>query len=205
MNYFKYIFSDKKAFKFWILIYILIFIPVFLGMAMDFGVDGKLDEYQLTSLIIYFIFWSLAFILFYTIGYYNFKRQERFLKKYAKHIDSSYNLEREVEVFRNSYNVKGFRTNYEARIKPKSKRDIFKVGKIDHLIFMIGQTYDLGVFKREFCPIVVDINDYKNPKKYRYAINPKISTANWIDNDLEIIFKSSVYGIRKVKLFNWKK
>ena len=204
MNYFKYIFSDKKANTYWAIFYILIALPFLLGFFIDFGKDGRLDEFRPEDLLLY-IFYTLAFFMFYSIGYFNLRRQEKFINTYLPHVDNLSKLDREVEIFRNSYTVTGIKTNFEGRIKPKPKRDIFKVFELDNLIVLIGKTYDFGVFRREICPIVIDINNYENPIKYRYAINPKISTANWIDNDLEIIFERSVYGIRKVKLFNWKK
>ncbi|MCB2196473.1 MAG: hypothetical protein KQH79_11485 [Bacteroidetes bacterium] len=203
MNYFKYIFSDKKANKYWAIFYILIVIPYVFGMVLTF-IQGRQNELDLLSYF-YFIFFTTAFFSFYSVGYFNVRRQEKFLKKYSDSIENMSNLDKEVIVLRESYKVKGFRTNFEGKIKPKPKRDNFRVCKVDNLIVLIGKTYDLGFLKRDFCPILIDINDYENPRKYSYAVNAKVSGVYWSDNDLEIVFKKPVYGLRKVILLNWKK
>jgi len=202
MNYLQYIFSDKKAHKFWAFFYVIIVIPYLIGFVITLK-RGQLSEVDPINYF-YFIFFVTAFFLFYSVGYFHLKRQEKFLSKYSKLIDNTSELDKEVVVYRESYMLKGIRTNFEARIIPKPKRDTFKVCKMDNLIILIGNTYDWGFLRRDFSPIVVNINDYENLKKFSYAKNPRISSVNWIENDLEIVFERSVFGIRKIRLNNWK-
>lgn len=207
MNYFKYIFSDKRAFKFWIPFYLLFVIPY----VVVFIIGQSKDVYEIVPIgeLIYplfiLLFSFLSFFIFYTAGYLNLKRQKRFLKEYSMQIDNGSIQERDIEIFRSSYNVNGFKTNWQATIKPKSKLETFTVFELENKIGIFGRIYEFGLFRRELRPILIDVENYDNPVKYKFALNPKISTINWVDNDMEIIFERSSLGIRKVKLINWKK
>ncbi len=77
--------------------------------------------------------------------------------------------------------------------------------RLGNKIGLFGRTYDLGFFKRELRPILIDTANYDNSENFKYAVNPKISTINWTENDMEIVFKRSLFGIRKIILIDWKK
>ena len=92
-----------------------------------------------------------------------------------------------------------------ATINPVSKLDTFTVFKMKNIIGILGRTYDLGLLKRELCPILIDTENYENVRSFNHAVNPKISTINWVDKDLEIVFERAPFGLKKLKLIDWKK
>ena len=205
MNYFEYLFSDKKAFKFWIPFYSLFVFPFTIVFIIGLIQNEPTDLAELIYPVFLLSFSFLSFFLFYTNGYVNLKRQEKFLNEYSKYIDSESIKLTKVEIFTNSYDVNAFRMPGRATIKPKSNLDTFTTCRMGSTIGILGRTYDFGFFKRELRPILIDTEDYENLISYNYALNPKISTINWADNDMEIVFKSSLFGIRKLKLIGWKK
>jgi len=144
----------------------------------------------------------IVFLGFYSAGYLNLKRQEWFLKEYSNLVDSNSIKEIEVVLFQASYTMKPLRHNYDAKINPKPKKDNIKVFQFDNNIGILGQTYDFGVFKRHIKPIIISLNE--NVNQYEYAITPRISSINHLDNDIEIAFERSVFGINKIKLKDWK-
>ena len=75
MKYFEYIFSDKKAFRFWITLFtgLLFYIGIFL--MMYFGGEQVVEElYNLIYPLFLFAFSFLSFFIFYTTGYLNFQK-----------------------------------------------------------------------------------------------------------------------------------
>ena len=206
MTYFKYIFSDRKAFQFWIpfYVFIIIYVIVFItGHSRAELTNEELIDSIYPLFILSFSF--LSFFIFYTAGYLNLKRQEKFLVEYSKQIDNDSIQKREIEIYRSNYNVNGFKTNWQATIKPKPKLESFTVFEMENKIGIFGCIYEFGLFRRELRPILIDTKNYENPVKYRFALNPKISSINWVDNDMEIVFSRSSFGIWKIKLLNWEK
>ena len=202
MKYLKYIFSDRKAFAFWFILFFGVFIHSWLSIILHYETRKPnwigISDFMLCFIVI------IVFICFYTGGYFNLKKHEKFLRKYSNLINTNSIHEIDVIVHRNKYTAKPLKSNRGIMIKPKPKNDRFKAFLFEDNIGILGQTFDLGVFRRHIKPIIISLNDYENNKRYRFAKTPKISSINHIDNDLEIIFKSSVYGIRKVLLKEWK-
>ncbi|MFC2152845.1 hypothetical protein ACFLSE_10005 [Bacteroidota bacterium] len=206
MNYFEYLFSDKKTFKFWIPFYVLFVFPFMIVFTIGLTSGEPVEEpAELIYPIFLLTFSFLSFFVFYTTGYINLKRQENFLKEYSKQIDSESIQKTEVEIFRSSYTMTAIKTTAPATIKPKSQLDTFTTCRLGNKIGIFGRTYDFGFFKRELRPILIDTKNYENSESYSYAVNPKISTIDWIGNDMEIVFQRSLFGIRKIKLIDWKK
>ena len=206
MDYLNYIFSDKKAFKFWIPFYAFIFLYIGIFVVGYFkGEMTNVDPFEIIYPIFFLSFSFISFFVFYTTGYINLNKQEKFLKEYSNQIDKDSIKKREVVIYRSSYTVPTDRMPGRATIKPKSKLDIFTVFEMENKIVLFGRTYDFGLLRRELCPIMIDIKNYENSEKYKYAVNPKISSINWVDNDMEIIFNRSLFGIRIIKLIDWKK
>jgi hypothetical protein len=165
----------------------------------------SVDPVEMIYPIFLLTFSSLSFFGFYTIGYINLKKQEKFQKKYSKQIDDKSIKQKQVEIFGSSYTLTAIKTNIPATINPNSKLDIFTTCKLESKIGLLGRTYDFGFFKRELRPITIDTENYENPERFKYAVNPKISVINWIENDIEVVFQHSIFGIRKIKIINWKR
>ena len=200
MNYFTYLFSDKKALKYWLLL--LIIVITYAGIGILANYEGRNTNW--ISIIFNFVFILFLFFGFYSTTYLNYLKRNRFLKFYSHLIDQNSFRKCEVLLFNSTYYVTAIKTNFAGKIKPKPKFETFETFRIDDKIGILGYTYDLGVFKRHIPPILVDIKNYENSTEYKYAKTPKISSINWNENDMEIIFERSVYGIDKIKLIGWK-
>jgi hypothetical protein len=202
MKYFKYIFSDRKTFVYWTMLFIILFIYSWISIVTNYETRkpdwiGPLDFIHPFLVI-------TVFLGFYSAGYLNLKRQEWFLKKYSNLVDSNSIKEIEIILFQASYTLKPLRHNYDAKINPKPKTDKFKIFQVENNIGLLGQTYDFGVFKRHIKPIIISLNGNVNLRQFEFAITPRISSINHLENDIEITFESSVFGINKIKLNNWK-
>ena len=201
MSYIKYLFSDKKALPYWAVFYIPLFSIILIRIIVFIRSDQPFEFDPVSSLVMFF--WTFSFILYYTSGYFNLKRQEKFLKKYLDVIEENSFRKSQVEISLASYSVTAFRTNYYATIKPKSKLENFTTLRIENKICIIGFSYEFGLLRKDIPPIIID-NDSNNQKKYSYAKMPKILSINWIENDMEITFERPVYWITKIKLIDWR-
>jgi hypothetical protein len=202
MTYFKYIFSDKKSMPYWIILFFIIFIYTFVSVIANYEIR-KPDWLSIYDFLHPFLV-IVVFLGFYSVGYANLKGQEMFLKKYSNLIDKKSIKETNIVLFRESYTVKPLRHNYNAKINPKPKKDIFTTFLIENNVGLLGHTYDFGVFKRHLKPIIISLDENKFIKQYESSKIPRVALINHLDNDIEITFEESVFGIRKIRLNNWK-
>lgn len=201
MSYIKYLFSDKKALPYWAVLYIPLLSIIIIGIIVYIRSNQPFEYDPVGSLVMFF--WTFSFILYYTPGYFNLKRQEKFLEKYANVIDENSIRKSQVQISLASYSVTALRTNYYATIKSKSRLENFTTLRIENKICIIGFSYEFGLLRKDIPPIIID-NDSNNQKKYSYAKMPKILSIDWIENDMEVIFERPVYWITKIKLIGWK-
>jgi hypothetical protein len=111
----------------------------------------------------------------------------------------------EVVLFLNPITTTTFRTNFPAKIKLNQRKEIFKVFLIDNCIGILGQSYELGLFRKHLKPIIIPIKNETIENKYKYAIMPSVELIEVINNDLNIVFSKSVKGIIKLTLKDFKK
>ena len=69
MNYLKYLFSDKKTFKFWIPFYLLFVFPFIITFLIGLINSDPIDPAELIYPIFLISFSFLSFFAFYTTGY----------------------------------------------------------------------------------------------------------------------------------------
>ena len=144
MNYFRYIFSDKKARVFWIVYYAIFgcsaLTILFLAILLP---DSSID---LLSIIIYFLV-GFAFILFYSRSYINYKARELFIEKYSERFEKNSLKNKTVELIQGSYHVTAIKSNYYAKINPEPKIEEFLIARMEDYLIIFGQTYTFGVFR----------------------------------------------------------
>ena len=201
MTYLQYIFSDKKAAIYWIFILIALLIFPLIGLI---GMSNSLPDLTYKDYLIifkYIILYLVIYLGFYTSGYIKYKQQQRFINYYNLKIDRI--STETVEIYHDKVIVKTFRQNYDAKIPVKPRFDKYKICMINRSLIILGQVYDLGIFRRHMRPIQVDLED-TNLDKFRFTSNPRINLIDFKDNDLIIRFEKSINEINKliIKDFN---
>jgi len=203
MNYFKYIFSDKKGLKYWI--FAMVFMIIYLSVSILANYQNRQPNWILLTDFTSLVIVALIFIGFYTISFINVKFQNKFLDIYSVNVTNKSVIEVEVVLFLSSFTTTTLRTNYPAKITLKPKKEVFRIFLIDNCIGILGQSYELGVFRKHIKPIIIPIKNKKIENKYKFAITPCVELIEEDNNDLNIVFSKSVKGIIKLTLKDFKK
>lgn len=98
-----------------------------------------------------------AYVLFYTFSFINYRIQQTFIKKYADLIPKDSVRQVNIELTQSSYTMTAFRTNYYAKINPKSKLDTYTIFLINNNLGILGQIYDFGIFRRHLRPMIIPL------------------------------------------------
>ena len=118
--------------------------------------------------------------------------QKRFIDIYKDKIRSkSINL---VEIYQDSFTIKPFRQNYDAKINIKPRLDTYTVCCLGDNLVLLGQVYDFGIFRRHLRPIYLILKPAKT-ETLKYVSAPKIHECKFNDNGLLIRFEKSIKGI----------
>ena len=136
------------------------------------------------------------FVGFYSIGYTKYCVQIKFKEFYHGRIESQRRVE--VELFFESvaYAVpaRGGRVN----VPVKSRVEQFEQLIIGKSIVLLGNTYDLGVFRIPLRPIQLAIDIGSPVEKLKYTLSPKISEIQRGEDGLLVIFSKPFRGIVKM-------
>lgn len=203
MNYFKYIFSDKKGLLY--LIFAMVFMIIYLSVSILANYHNRQPNWILLTDFSFLVIFALIFFVFYTISFINVKFQNKFLDTYSVSIIKKSVIKMEVLLFLNPLRTTTFRTNFPANIKLNPRKEIFKVFLIDNCIGILGQSYELGLFRKHLKPIIIPFKNEKIEKKYKFAITPGVELIEEHNDDLNIVFSKSVKGINKLTLKDFKK
>jgi len=210
MNYFRYLFSDKKARTFWIIYYTILLLIV--GFALVINENSDKLDYQNDSNIFSLIFNILttsiivfAYPLYYSYSYFFFKIQQNFVKKYSNIMKDNSIRKVKVELLQRSYSINAAKTTYSAKINPKQIFDEFTIAELDNQLLILGQTYGLGIFRQHLRPIILSLDNSNISDKYRLAWIPKNYSIIEERNDLIINFSEKRFDIKVIKIRDWKK
>lgn len=202
MTYFQYIFSDTKSRVYWIVILILIiFISIF-KYFISINNNSIPDFENYFQMYFYFLIFLIIYIGFYTSSYFIYKIQNRFTCYYKSRIDT--NSIYSVLINQDKFTIKTLYQSYDAKISVPMRKDNYQICKIDDSLIILGQVYDLGIFKRHMRPLQIDLNNSTN-EKLKFAIKPFISEIKMENNDLEIKFGNSINGINKLVIIDYIK
>ena len=200
MSYFKYIFSDKKAAIYWILILLGLLFASLLQFTTNSARDASERYSDIWSFIFLFIH-GFIFIGFYTMSFFKYKLQHRFLTLYDKKIDkNSNNL---VEIYQDSFSFKNFRQNVDVKMNIKPRLDRFSICTFGKNLVLLGQVYDLGIFRRHLKPIYILLAPTEK-EKLKYVLEPRIGEYHQSNDELTIRFKNNVDGINKLVIKDYK-
>ena len=192
-TYIKYLFSDKKASLYWIIIFLGLIILTGLTYLIKKSVPDYYDQdYRTITVFTMLILTIIIYIWFYTSGYINLKLQNRF-KELNKNTFQEYRIV-DVELHQNSFTIKPFRQNYDARINIKPRLDRFEMIKINSLIYLLGQVYEMGLFRKHLKPILI-LTDTKKTGITKKILMPKIQEISKDNNNLITRFDKSLKGI----------
>jgi multisubunit Na+/H+ antiporter MnhB subunit len=81
MNYFKYIFSDKKGLLYWI--FAMVFMIIYLSVSILANYQNRQPNWILLTDFTSLVIVALIFIGFYTISFINVKFQNKFFDTYS--------------------------------------------------------------------------------------------------------------------------
>jgi hypothetical protein len=203
MNYFKYIFSDKKGLLYWI--FAMVFILMYLSVSIFANYHDRQPKWIFLTVFSSLVIIALIFIVFYTISFINVKFQNKFLDTYLVNVIKKSVIEMEVVLYLNSITTTTFKTNFPVKITPKPKKEVFRVFLMDNCIGILGHSYELGIFRKHLRPIIIPIKNEKIENKYKFALTPSVGLIEENNNDLNIVFSKSVKGIIKLTLKDFKK
>jgi hypothetical protein len=158
------------------------------------------NYWSLVSLITLGIFFVI-FIGYNSISYVNFRIQQKF-KCDNKRLIELYKFN-DVEIYQDSYTIKPFRQNYDARINIKPRIDKFEILKVKNSLILLGQVSEMGLFRVHLRPILIDYQD--TDLTFQRTIKPKILEAVLKDSDLIIRFEKSIKGINTLIIKNYNK
>ena len=202
MNYFNYLFSDKKANKYWIFHYSALTIMIIMVLIFN----ERNVEPEATSLaekifpILVGFFVIFIFPLYYTYSFFNLMIQKTFVK-------NNPNLkfrELTVELCQSRYQTSTLSRNFYVNIKPEPTVDNFTIGIDNDTIAILGKTYDFGIFRQHLKPMVIGRKENVKMKKKKWICYPKNFKLNETENILEIEFAKSSNGISKLTIKDWK-
>lgn len=202
MNYFRYIFSDKNAATYWIGILLVLIIYTLPSILVRYNqIESTINNYiwNFTTIIIYIA----IFIGFYTSGYINYRIQQNFKATYKDKIENKTNISVQVEIYQESFKITPLKQNHEAKINIKPRLDTFNLCKVGDNLILLGQVYDLGIFRRHLKPILISLN----PASFSGilgVLKPRFHELESTESGLFIIFDESVCGIKKLLIKDYK-
>ncbi len=201
MTYLRYLFSDKKAFIYWIWLVIWITIVTLIRVMKDWNYYNNYGFQNYFNVFFYISFILVLYIGYYTSGYLKYKLQEKFRTIYKSTIlhESLY----DVEIYQDKVRVKAFLQSGDIKLSLPHKKDYFQICKIDNSIIILGHVYDLGILKRHISPIQIDL-DNTAVNKLKFTIKPDISDLVYNNRNLEIKFKKNISQINKLIIKDFK-
>jgi hypothetical protein len=178
---------------------------IYLSVSILANYHNRQPNWILLTDFSFLVIIALIFVVFYTISFINLKFQNKFLDTYSVRIIKKSVIEMEVVLYLNPFTTTTFRTNFPAKIELKPRQEIFTVFLIDNCIGILGQSYELGLFRKHLKPIIIPIKNETIKNKYKFAIMPCVELVEVSNNDLIIVFSKSVKGIIKLTLKDFKK
>ena len=140
LNFFRYIFSDRKDFPYWSVYYA--FLILYLLFAHIPAPQLYKQVYSMSTIAIP----ALIYVMFYSYSFAKYRMRKKFLKKYKNKIEANSLKKKEVEIFSEKYQITPFRTNYWVEINPNVKNDDFRIAKMEDKLIIFGKVYRFGVF-----------------------------------------------------------
>jgi len=187
--------------NYWIFYYSLLLL-IIIGTFLANGISLLFRTSSIFDIAIYFVV-LFPFIILYSSSYANYRHQLTFLRKYSDRIKKDSIQKVPVELHMTSSFWRVPITGSFAQITSKIRHDTFTLIQIDNNIGILGQTYDLGLFRRHFKPIILPITDnFKNIGYSNCSTLYEVEISREVD-DLIIIFNNMPHGIKKLKLNNW--
>ena len=210
MNYFRYMFSDKKAHTFWIIYYTILLLAVGLNLILNENYNRlnyryNTDIISLTFNAIIISIVVFAYPLYYSYSYFLFKIQQDFLKKYSNIIKDNSIRKVKVELLQRSYSINAAKTTYSAKINPKQIFDEFTIAELDNHLLILGQTYGFGIFRQHLRPIILSLDNGNISDKYRPAWIPEKYDIVKEGNDLIVNFSEKRFDIKVIRIRDWRK
>lgn len=196
MSYLKFLFNDKKGLAYWIAILVATMLIAGISIMANFQQihNPEFSDY------LYMMRLPLAVVLIFvgynSMGYATYRFQMKFKEFYHAKIESARWVE--VELFFESvaYAVpaKGGRVN----VPVKSRVEQFEKLVIGKSIILLGNTYDLGVFRMPLRPIQLAIDNDCTVERLKYTLSPQISEIQRGEDGLLVIFNKPFKGIVKM-------
>lgn len=183
MTYFRFIYSDKKAYTFWITTAVVM---------LFFSVFSSLIRHQCITM---FPLYVLAFILLIYIAYYSYDYY-----KYLKFYESKRILENqsipcitgicEIDVFQENFTMKQFLGTSDIKVKVTPYRIDGQYIRTKDAIMIFYTTLELGVIKKHEKPICIKLSN-KTPDYLKNFTHREVSSSNLISEENQIIINMS--------------
>lgn len=200
MSYLKFLFNDKKASTYWIAILVATVVITGISIMANFQEIHNPEFADYLYMMRLPLAVVLIFVGYNSMGYATYRSQIKFKEFYHAKIESARRVE--VELFFESvaYAVpaRGGRVN----VPVKSRVEQFEQLIIGKSIILLGNTYDLGVFRIPLRPIQLPDHVDSTVEKLNYTTAPKIKEIQKGEDGLLVIFSKPFRGIVKMVIAN---
>ncbi|HUW04688.1 MAG TPA: hypothetical protein VMW01_00365 [Williamwhitmania sp.] len=196
MSYLKFLFNDKKALAYWIAIVVATIVIAAISIMVN---NHQIHNPEFADYL-YLMRLPLAVVLIFvgynSMGYATYCFQIKFKEFYHAKIESARRVE--VELFFESVAftvpAKGGRVN----VPIKSRVEPFEQLVIGKSIVLLGNTYDLGVFRIPLRPIQLSVDNDCTVERLKNTSSPKICEIQKGEDGLSVIFSKPFKGIVKM-------
>jgi hypothetical protein len=203
LNYFSYLFSDKKAKDYWIFFYSTYGSLLILGLSSQEKYDFIAKE-DLFGVVINLIL-LFSFPIYYTQSFCYYYMQEKFLKVNS-HLITKESLKRVCVVIQlDKIGMTAPMKNYKVKIKTKSYNDKFRVCEIGDDLIIIGQVYNFKIFRQHIKPIIIRRGEKLEKTLYQSGVEINEYSIKTTDTDLEIHLLERNFGIKSITIKDWIK
>jgi|GEM_PF-1663932 Predicted membrane protein len=196
MSYLKFLFNDKKGLAYWIAILVATILIAGISIMANFQEihNPEFADY------LYMMRLPLAVILIFvgynSMGYATYRSQIKFKEFYLAKIESQRRVEVELSFESVAYAVpaKGGRVN----VPIKSRVEPFEQLVIGKSIVLLGNSYDLGIFRIPLRPIQLPDHVDTTVKKLKYTTASKIKEIQKGEDGLLVSLSKPYKGIRQI-------
>lgn len=162
LSYFKFVFADKKAFPYWIVLFFIVWVYSWYSFIIQ--------SYPLWLVFLLKVTFVLLLFAFYFVSYFNYSKffllRNILLEKDIPFLEGKC----KAEVFSKKINVNGFQNNFRSNIKLKSYKVDCLYLALDFGIVLTYYMRSYGTFVEYVKPIVI-LNSSEHSDVFKFQKN----------------------------------
>lgn len=196
LRFLKFLTEDKRGLNFYrgVLVVIAILLSPWVVISLTQPPVWLSILYLLGAFITYAAPFTLLYMGIYGSSYFSMLQQERFIIEHQSQIQSVTTTR--FLLHQKAFEMKPYRFNYPAKIKPKVKEVEYRVIRINDMTVLLAYVFDLGTFKRYLKPLLLCESPnliLRIPGTKQVEVEIRIE-----DSRIHIIFLNEEYAIKKL-------